>query len=108
MASNYIQPGDTLELTAPAALASGQGVAVGGFFGVALAAADSGARVNVALTGVWELPKVSAQAWTEGQLIYWVAADGNATTASSGNTLIGKAAAAAGNPSARGLVRLNG
>jgi predicted RecA/RadA family phage recombinase len=108
MATNYIQPGDTLELTAPAALASGQGALVGAFFGVALSAAESGARVNMSLTGVWELPKVSAQAWTEGQAIYWIAADGTCTTASSGNTLIGKAAAAAANPSAIGVVRLNG
>lgn len=105
---NLVQTGDVVSLTAPAAVASGAGVLVGTIFGVAVNSAASGAAVELRLTGVVELPKVGAQAWTEGAAIYWIAADGACTTASSGNTLIGKAVAVAANPSATGLVRLNG
>lgn len=112
MAKNFIQPGNTVTWTNPDVtgsvdVASGDGVVAGSLFGVAqtdIAVGDSG---ELALTGVWELPKVSAQAWTVGQRIYWDAAAGNATTAASSNKLIGVAIEAAANPSATGKVRLS-
>jgi len=104
---NFQQRGDILEITAPAALASGAGVKIGVLFGVAAADIASGAQGNIHLTGVFELPKTSAQAWTVGAAIYWTGtACTTATTA--GNLLIGTAAAVAANPSATGMVRLNG
>jgi predicted RecA/RadA family phage recombinase len=105
---NLVQTGDVISLTAPAAVGAGEGVLVGTIFGVAVNGAASGAPVETRVTGVFELPKVSAQAWTEGAAIYWITADGVCTTSASGNTLIGKATAAAANPSTIGLVRLNG
>jgi predicted RecA/RadA family phage recombinase len=105
---NFVQPGDVVTIPAPANVVSGAGVLAGTLFGVASTDAVSGAPVAVAVTGVFELPKVSAQAWTVGAAIYWIAADGVCTTAASGNTLIGNAVAAAANPSATGVVRLNG
>lgn len=105
MATNFVQPGQVLTLTAPANLAPGEGKLIGDLFVVALHAALSGSPFEGQLTGVWSLPKTSAQAWTEGAAIYW---DGSkATTAESTNTLIGHAASAAANPSATGLVRLS-
>lgn len=104
---NFIARGDALEITAGADIASGAGVKVGVLFGVAAGNIANGAQGIINLTGVYELPKVSAQAWTQGAAIYWTGtACTTATTA--GNLLIGVAAQAAANPSATGMVRLNG
>ena len=105
---NYIQDGVNVTVAAPADVTSGAGVLVGTLFGVASTDAASGAQVAIVTTGVFELPKTTAQAWTVGAAIYWDNTNTVATTASSGNTLIGKALAAAANPSATGIVRLDG
>lgn len=105
---NYIQDGDTVTVTAPYALASGDGCLVGTLFGVAANAAASGADAEILTEGVFELAKVSAQAWTQGAAIYWDNAAKNCTTVTTSNTLIGKALVAAANPSGTGIVRLNG
>lgn len=109
MAKNFIQPGCTISVTAPADVTSGALVKVGVLCGVAQHDALSGAAVEIGLDGVYDLAKVSAQAWTEGAAIYMVPGTGLATTASTtGNLFIGAAVASAANPSATGLVRLNG
>lgn len=105
---NFIQPGDSLELTAPYDVASGAGVLVGKIFGVAGGDAVSGDAVRVKCNGVFEMAKTSAQAWTQGADIYWDNTNKVCTTAASGNTLVGKATAVAANPSDTGLVKLNG
>lgn len=106
MATNYVQPGQVLTLTAPSGgVTSGSGHVIGDLFVVALHDAASGESFEGQLTGVWSLPKTSAQAWTEGASIYW---DGSkATTEEASNTLIGHAASAAANPTSTGLVRLS-
>jgi predicted RecA/RadA family phage recombinase len=104
---NFISSGDIVTIPAPAAVSSGDGVLVGTLFGVAVTDADSGANVAIKTTGVFTLPKTSAQAWTVGAAIYW---DGDECTTADGsgaNTLIGKAMAVAANPSATGVVRLD-
>lgn len=103
---NFVQPGDCVTVPAPATVASGDGVQVGQLFGVAAADAASGADVAIKTTGVFDLPKTSAQEWTVGALVYWTGTE--ATTTSGSNLPIGCAAAAAANPSATGRVRLNG
>lgn len=105
---NYVQPGDVITVAAPADVASGAGVLVGTLFGIASTDAVSGADVEIAVTGVFTLPKTEAQAWAVGAAIYWDNTAKVATTATSGNTLIGKAVVAAANPSATGTLRLNG
>jgi predicted RecA/RadA family phage recombinase len=109
MASNYVQPGKILTLTAPYARATaGLGAQVGSIFGVALKAVDNGAEGEFAVDGVWTLAKTSAQAWTQGQKIYW---DDNNKRCDSDSTLgmlIGVAVEAAADPSSTGVVRLNG
>lgn len=105
---SYIQPGETLTVTAPATVSSGDGVLVGDIFGIATCDAASGASVEIKTTGVFDMDKTSAQAWTVGALIYWDNSGKVATTAESGNKLIGVAAKAADNPSSTGYVRLNG
>jgi predicted RecA/RadA family phage recombinase len=106
MATNFVQPGQVLTLTAPSGgVTSGSGYLIGAMFVVALHSAVAGESFEGQLTGVWSLPKTSAQAWTEGAALYW---DGSkVTTAESTNALIGHAASSAANPSATGLVRLS-
>lgn len=105
---NYVQDGDTLSLVAPYDRLSGQGMLVGSIFGVAAVDALSGASVEVDVDGVFDIEKVSAQAWTAGALIYWDDTAKNATSVSTSNKLIGVAVQAAANPSSTGRVRLNG
>lgn len=104
---NFKQPGDTITVTAPAAVASGDGVLVGSLFGVANFSADSGAEVEIKTTGVFELPKTSALAISVGDLLYW---DNSAKVLNKTNTnkLVGVAVSAAANPSATVEARLNG
>lgn len=104
---NFIQSGEAITVPAPAAVKSGDLVIVGSLFGVAESDADDGADVVLNTSGVFTLPKTSAQAWTVGAAIYWDAATSKATTTAEDNTLIGHAVAAAGNPSATGVVRLS-
>ena len=103
---NYIQPGKTLTLTAPYAVTSGQGLLVGSLFGVASGSAAIDTPVEATTEGVYELAKVSAQAWAVGVAIYWDDTARLATTVATGNTFIGYATQAAANPSAIGIVKL--
>lgn len=105
--TNHIASGEILTLTAPYAVASGEGALVGSIFGVATATVANGAVGEFVLEGIVEIKKTSAQAWTVGALIYWDNTAKEATTTASTNKLIGVAVAAAANPTAVGRVRLN-
>jgi predicted RecA/RadA family phage recombinase len=107
---NYVQPGTTLTLTAPYAVTSGDGLLVGSVFGVAAGDAASGATVEAALTGVFDLTKIGSQAWTVGAKVYWDDTNKRCTTVATDNTLIGVAveAVAGGAGDTIGRVRLNG
>ena len=105
---NKISDGGTVNVTAPYAVSAGDGALVGSLFGVSVDDAANGADLVIVTAGVFELAKLSAQAWTVGALIYWDDTNKEATTVSTANTLIGVAHAAAANPSAVGEVRLNG
>jgi predicted RecA/RadA family phage recombinase len=104
---NFIEAGDTLTVPAPSGgVVSGGVVIIGSLIGIAGSTADASVNVAVKTRGVFELPKVSAQAWTVGAPIYWDAGAGNATTTATDNTAIGYATEAAANPSAVGRVRI--
>jgi predicted RecA/RadA family phage recombinase len=105
----YVQPGDVLELTAPGGgVVSGTGLLIGALFVVPTVTAAAGAKFSALVTGVVEHAKVSAQAWTEGQRLYWNAGLSQVTSVSTDGTFIGVAAAAAVNPSPTGKVLLAG
>lgn len=108
MTLTYVQDGKVLDVAAPRNVSSGDGVLVGGQFGVAKLTALSGATVPIMTEDVHLLPKTSAQAWTDGQDIFWD--DGNHRADSSGavGPHIGTAHGAAANPSATGVVKLRG
>lgn len=104
---NFIQTGNVLTVTAPAAVASGAGVKVGFLFGIAATDAASGADVEIAVEGVYELSKVTTDAFAVGDRAYWNDTSKLVTSTASGNTLIGQAVTVAGNPSASVAVRLS-
>jgi predicted RecA/RadA family phage recombinase len=105
---NYVKPGDHLTLVAPASVKSGDLVKVGSLIGVAQYDALAGEEVEIVRKGCFTLPKVSAQAWDQGDKIYWIDATAKCTKAASGNTLIGAAVMDAADPSDGGLVLLDG
>jgi predicted RecA/RadA family phage recombinase len=107
---NYVQPGNTITLTAPYAVASGDGLLVGSIFGIAAGAAALGDPIESALVGVYDLKKVASQAWAAGDKIYWDNTARQTTKVTTSNTLIGVAteAVAGGATDLIGRVRLNG
>lgn len=108
MASNFVQPGRHLTLTAPYARNAGQGALVGSLFGVALSTVANAAAGEFAVEGVWDLTKTSAQAWTLGDKVHWDDTNKRCDTTPTVGPLIGVATAAAANPSSTGRVKLNG
>jgi predicted RecA/RadA family phage recombinase len=97
MAKNFIQPGRVVTLVAPTGgVLSGQALQVGALFGIAAFDAIGGADVEVALEGIWELPK-AAVAIARGAPVFWDAAAGNvAADIGASNALIGGATEARG------------
>lgn len=105
---NHVQPGHVLTfIGAAGGHLSGDLVVIGSMFGISTGNVSEDAEGELALGGVYALPKVSAQAWTQGVKLYWDATAKLVTSVSTANTYIGVAAAAAANPSASGWVRLN-
>jgi len=107
MASNYVQPGETVTLTAPYAVSSGHGALFNAnLFGVALGDVENAADGEFALCGVWDL-LCSTDTIVQGGNVYWddsaKQCDGNST----GHTLIGVAIEAKGSTTTV-RVRLNG
>lgn len=108
MAKNYVQPGETLTVVAPADVVSGAGVLVGSLFGIALFSATSGAPVETRRVGVFDVAKATGQAWTQGVKLYWDNTAKNLTTTSTSNTLVGVAAQAQASADAIGRALLTG
>ena len=105
----FIKPGDALELTTPGGgVTAGTPVQIGKLFVIPAVTGTLAAlpRFNGYVSGVFSLPKTSAQAWAEGDRIYWDAGNSRADNTASVGQLIGIATAAAANPSATGEVKI--
>ena len=102
---NFIQSGSPVAVTAPYALTSGAGCLVGSLFGVAVAAADSGAAAQIATEGVFSIKKTSALEISAGDVLYW---DDSAKELNKTSTGVPVAVAVEGaaNPSAAVVARL--
>jgi predicted RecA/RadA family phage recombinase len=107
---NYVHAGIMVPITAPSGgLSSGDPVLLGSLFGVAAEDAAEGATVEIALTGVYDLPKHSGDVVTAGASLYWDDGAGEITiTPASDSVLIGAATEAAGGSAATVRARLNG
>lgn len=106
--NSYLQAGETMSLLAPYDRLSGQGAQIGSLFGVAVSDVLSGVEGQFLTCGVFSLAKTSAQAWTEGQKLYWDNSNKRLDSDGTVGMLVGVAAAVADNPSSTGSVRLNG
>lgn len=106
--NNYVQPGRTLSLTAPRALASGEGFIVGALFAVATNAAASGAAVEGATDGVFDLTSDTGTAYATGDKVYWDDTAHRITKTATSNTLVGCAVAAKLSATTTARVKLNG
>jgi predicted RecA/RadA family phage recombinase len=108
---NFVQPGESVEFTAPSGgVTSGVGVQIGQFFCIATITAAVGVRFNGLCEGVVTHAKPGSQAWAEGAAIFWDEGAKLMTTVSSGNLQIGVATVAvgAGAGETTGTVRLDG
>jgi len=69
---NFLHQGDTLDLIAPAGgVVSGVGYIHGTIFSVAVVSAAAGEKYAGKVTGVYEMPKLTANVMTEGQSVNW-------------------------------------
>ncbi|WP_137128927.1 DUF2190 family protein [Rhizobium sp. FY34] len=101
---NFVQPGKTLDLTAPAGgIVSGQAALFGALFGVANFSAAEGQPVAVDVEGVFTLPK-AVGALAEGVKAYWTGTQISGTA--SGNTLVGHIVKAAASDATSVQVRI--
>ena len=109
MAKNFVQPGSTVTLVAPAGgVLSGQAVLFDSLFGVVAYDAIEGAEVEVTVDGVWDLPK-AAGVIAAGAPVFFDEALGVIKGASAvGLFRIGAAVAAAATDAPTARIRLDG
>ena len=103
-----VQQGDALYVTAPVGgMTSGNGYLIGSIFGIAAFTCAAGVtNAVIHIRGAFVIAKLNAQAWTQGQLIYWDNTAFNCTTVLTANHPIGVALNIAANPSTTGQVLL--
>jgi len=106
---NFVQPGKTITVLAPANVLSGDFVVVGAMYGFAAYDALSGAEVEIVTEGVFDTKKKNSQAWTQGAAIYWDATAKEMTVTATDNLLVGHAVLAVANSAGltTGRVRIN-
>jgi len=106
---NFVQPGDILTVTAPYALASGDGCLVNTLFGVACGAYGNGVtNAEIKTTGVFDITALTTDVGAVGAAAYWDNTNKRITVTSSGNTKVGVFAGAKANGETTARVRLNG
>jgi len=78
MTTKFVKPGDVLEYsnTTGNAINSGDVVEVQNTVGVALADIADTESGSVQVAGVFDLPKVSGTAWTQGDTLDWDTSEG--------------------------------
>lgn len=114
MAQNYINSGEVLEYTVPAAttIASGDGVLIGDVVGVALGGGTTGDVIQVKISGAFTMAKKTGTgtAIAQGAKAYWDAADKKVTgsDASGANKHIGYGVVASVNADTTSQVKLLG
>jgi predicted RecA/RadA family phage recombinase len=103
--NTLVDLGKSIQITAAAAIVSGQPVLVGSIVGIAVTSYNIGDTATIWLCGKHNLPK-AAEAWTAGAQIYWDNVNSVFTVVAAGNTSAGYAGAAQLLGDATGLVIL--
>lgn len=81
MTRKYVQDGYSVDHAAGGAISSGDVVVLQNIIGVATGDIASGETGAVRVDGVFSLPKVSATAWVQGDVLDWDASAGAFTKA---------------------------
>jgi predicted RecA/RadA family phage recombinase len=105
---NFVQAGDIITVTAPYALAAGDGALVGSIFGVAQNAAAISTDVELAVEGVFDITALSTDTATQGTKVYWDNTNKRITTTLTANTLVGAVTVAKASGATTARVRLDG
>ena len=106
---NFIQAGNVLTMVAPTGgVVSGSPLKIEGIQGIATGSAAEGEQFELAVCGVFMLPKVAADSANAGVKAYLKAGTTDITTVASGNSLIGVFTEAAVATETTCVVRLNG
>lgn len=105
---NFIQMGNTLTATLAAAASSGDPVLINGIFGIASTDGEIADDVEIQVTGVFSLPKKSADEPAQFAAAYWDAANDEVTVTATDNTKIGVFTKAYSSGSTSAEVRLDG
>lgn len=96
MTTRFVQPGDVVNHTAAAAIASGDVVQMGKLTGVALTSAAIGQVCSVGLCGVYSVPKKSGDAFAQGDFVLFDTVAKNFKIGNGGPGCVAFEAAAAG------------
>ncbi|MDN4982374.1 DUF2190 family protein [Bradyrhizobium sp. WYCCWR 13022] len=108
MKNQYQSYGDHIDVALPYARNPGDGALIGSMFGVCANGGSSGDEDVLVVKGCFTITKRSLESWSVGDKVFWDNTSRFVTTTATANTLIGVAIVAAANPSATGVVRLNG
>jgi predicted RecA/RadA family phage recombinase len=93
---NFLQPGETVELTAPSGgVVSGGAYLIGGLFGVAVFSAAEAEKFNLVRKGVFTFDKTTSQEYAEGDPLYFNPATGKLTNVAGSLRRVAIATAAA-------------
>ncbi len=108
--ATYVSKGDTIDYTPGADVAAGDVVVISGtnskIVGVALSDIKSGKQGAVAVSGVFEFVKASADVIDIGEKVYWHTTNLNVTEVATGAVLLGNAVETKGNGATTIKVRL--
>lgn len=108
---NYVQPGETITVTAPYALSPGDGCLVGIMFGISCGTYANGAEAEIQVDdAVYDITALSTDTASGTALVaaYWDNTNKRITTTASGNTKVGVIVAAKVSGDTTARVRLNG
>ena len=106
---NHVQKGDVITVPTPAGgIASGEGLIIGNIFGIAAYAAAVGDPLELATTGVYQLPKATAAVLTVGARVAWDNTAKKINVPGTRRFPVGISTEAAGNGITSVAVRLDG
>lgn len=104
---NFLQPGATLAFAPSTAVTAGTAVLIGVMLGVAYTDVAATKTADFAVTGVFELPKLTTANLTVGAQVYWDNTNKWLTDVAAGNTACGKVWIAAGNGTTKVYCKIN-
>jgi predicted RecA/RadA family phage recombinase len=107
MAKTFVKSGAVVTAIATVAVVSGEPVLMGALFGIPMTSAEVGEEFELAVGGIYEIAKTSANTPTQFAKTYWNDTAKEVTTTASGNTYVGVFAHAYANGDTVAEVRLN-